>query len=70
MWLPLVGRAWKLAKMVRNTQRIDAIKRYLGELDSLKERFNDLTSAREGFDLARLLNKFKQLESAIQLLVQ
>ena len=59
----------KLAKMASNTQRIDLIERHLGELDALKERVKDLTSAREGFDLAGVLDKFKVLESTIQPLV-
>ena len=59
----------KLDKMVSNTQRIDTIERRLGELDALEERVNNLIGAREGFDLAGLLDKFKELESAIQPLV-
>ena len=56
----------KLAKMVSKTQWIDAIKRHLGELDALEEKVNDLTGAREGFDLVGLLAKIKELESIIQ----
>ena len=69
-----VGKAWeeprKLAKMMSNTQRIDAIERRLEELDVLEEKVKDLTGAREGFDLTGLLDKFKELESAIQPIVQ
>ena len=60
----------KLAKIVSNTQRIDAIKRHFGELDALEERVHDLVGAREGFDLVGLLAKFKELENAIQPFVQ
>ena len=52
-----------------NTQRIDAIERRLGILDALEEKVNDLTGAREGFDLVALLDKYKELKSAIQPLV-
>ena len=60
----------KLAKMVNNTQRIDVIERHLRELDALEERVNDLTGAREGFDLVGLLDKFKELENVIQPIAQ
>ena len=60
----------KLARMVNNTQRIDMIERRLGELDALEERVIDLASAREVFDLVGLLDKFKELESSIQPLIQ
>ena len=60
----------KLAKMVSYTQRIDMIERHLGEVDALEERVKDLTGARERFNFVRLLDKFKELENVIQLLVQ
>ena len=60
----------KLARMVNNTKQIDAIERQLGELDALEEKVSDLTGAKKGFDLLRLLDKFKELNSAIQPLVQ
>ena len=59
----------KLAKMVSNTQRIDAIERHLGELNALEEMVNDLANAREGFNLVGLLAKFKELKRAIQPLI-
>ena len=60
----------KLARMANNTQRIDTIERRLRELDALEERVTDLASAREVFDLVGLLDKFKELESSIQPLIQ
>ena len=60
----------KLAKIVSNTQRIDEIERHLGELDASEERVKDLIDAREGFDLVWLLDKFKELEGAIQPFIQ
>ena len=57
----------KFGKMVSNTQRINVLERRRGELNDLEERVNDLTDAREGFDLVGLLAKFKELERAISL---
>ena len=45
------------------------IERHLGELDALEEMINDLTDAREGFDLVGIPYKFKELESTIQPLI-
>ena len=56
--------------MVNKTKQIDTIERCLGELNALEERVNDLTGARERFDLVGLLDKLKELESTIQPLIQ
>ena len=53
--------------MVSNTTRIDAIARCLGELHALEKKVKDLTNVREGFDLAGLIQKFKELEGTIEL---
>ena len=56
--------------MVSNTKRIDTIERHLGKLDALEKKVKDLIGAREGFDLPGPVDKFKELESAIQPLVK
>ena len=47
----------KLVRMTSNTQRINAIEKCLGELDSFEERISDLVDAREGINLVALQQK-------------
>ena len=46
--------------MASNTQRINMIKKLLGELDAFKERTRVFINAREGIDLATLQKKKKK----------
>ena len=56
--------------VMNNTQRINANERCLGQLNDLEERVRDLTSAKEKFNLARLVDEVKELEGAIKPVVK
>ncbi|PON36933.1 hypothetical protein PanWU01x14_324280 [Parasponia andersonii] len=52
--------------MANNTQTIIAMEKCLGELDGIEFKVKNLTSARDGFDAARLQQKIEALERDVE----